>query len=75
VGLHRPQVGRCIKLGFCGTEEGHRQVAHCSAKSGHTDNIIAHHGVLERGIEFLSKPYTLEVLTHRVRDILDKAPR
>jgi predicted HD phosphohydrolase len=75
VGLHRRQVGRGIELGFCGTEEGHRQVAHCSAKSGHTDNIIAHHGVLERGIEFLSKPYTLEVLTHRVRDILDKAPR
>ena len=43
--------------------------------SGYTDNIIAHHGVLDREIEFLSKPYTLEVLTRRVRDILDKAPR
>jgi PAS domain S-box-containing protein len=43
--------------------------------SGYTDSIIAHHGVLERGIEFLSKPYTLEVLTRRVREVLDKAPR
>jgi hypothetical protein len=30
---------------------------------------------LERGIEFLSKPYTLEALTRRVREMLDKAPR
>jgi len=41
--------------------------------SGYTENIIAHHGVLERGIEFLSKPYTLEILTRRVREVLDKA--
>ncbi|HJX52036.1 MAG TPA: PAS domain S-box protein, partial [Polyangia bacterium] len=43
--------------------------------SGYTENIIAHHGVLERGIEFLSKPYTIDVLTRRVREVLDKAPR
>jgi CheY-like chemotaxis protein len=43
--------------------------------SGYTDNIIAHHGVLERGIEFLSKPYALEALTRRVREMLDKTPR
>ena len=39
--------------------------------SGYTGNIIAHHGVLEQGTEFLSKPYTLDVLAARVRRVLD----
>jgi PAS domain S-box-containing protein len=43
--------------------------------SGYTENIIAHHGVLERGIEFMSKPYTIDLLTRRVREVLDRAPR
>jgi signal transduction histidine kinase/CheY-like chemotaxis protein len=40
--------------------------------SGYTENIIAQHGILEPGIEFLSKPYTLEVLAHKVRKVLDR---
>lgn len=40
--------------------------------SGYTENIIAQHGILETGIEFLSKPYTLEVLAHKVRKVLEK---
>ena len=39
--------------------------------SGYTENIIAHHGVLDQGIEFLSKPYTLDALASRVRNLLD----
>jgi len=41
--------------------------------SGYTENIIAHHGVLPDGIEFLSKPYTLDALAARVRGLLDRA--
>ena len=41
--------------------------------SGYTHNVIAHQGVLDEGIEFLSKPYSLETLGRRVREVLDGA--
>jgi len=39
--------------------------------SGYTENIIAHHGIIDQGINFISKPYTLDALARRVRGILD----
>ena len=43
--------------------------------SGYTDDIIAQHGILEPGIEFMAKPYTPEALARRVRQVLDDAMR
>jgi PAS domain S-box-containing protein len=40
--------------------------------SGYTANVIVHHGVLNEGVEFLAKPYSLERLSQRVREVLDK---
>ena len=40
--------------------------------SGYTADVIVHHGVLDEGVEFLSKPYSLELLARRVREVLDK---
>ncbi len=42
--------------------------------SGYTQNVIAHHGVLEPGIEFLAKPYSLDSLARRVREVLERDP-
>jgi CheY-like chemotaxis protein len=39
--------------------------------SGYTDDAIVRHGVLEAGIAFLQKPFTLAHLTGKVREILN----
>jgi len=40
--------------------------------SGYSDDVIAHHGVLEEGIHFIQKPFTIEGLTTKVREVLDR---
>jgi two-component system cell cycle sensor histidine kinase/response regulator CckA len=39
--------------------------------SGYTDNFIAVHGALERGMVLLHKPFTEEALIKKVREVLD----
>ncbi len=43
--------------------------------SGYADDVMAHHGVKKRGVEFLAKPYSGEQLARRVREVLDKPSR
>ena len=40
--------------------------------SGYSENIIAHHGVVERDIEFLSKPFSADALERKVREVLER---
>ncbi len=39
--------------------------------SGYTDNIIAHHGVLDEGAHFVQKPFSSQALAVKVREALD----
>ncbi len=39
--------------------------------SGYTANVIAHHGVLEPGVHFVQKPFTMKELAQKVRQVLD----
>jgi CheY-like chemotaxis protein len=39
--------------------------------SGYTANVIAHHGVLEEGVHFIQKPFTIKDLAEKIRETLD----
>jgi CheY-like chemotaxis protein len=40
--------------------------------SGYTDEAIVRHGVLEEGVNFFQKPFSMEALILKVRGVLDK---
>jgi len=40
--------------------------------SGYTDEVIAKHGIIEKGINFIQKPFTIETLSRKVREVLDR---
>ncbi len=40
--------------------------------SGYTANVIAHHGVLDEGVQFIQKPFSLKDLAAKVREVLEQ---
>ena len=41
--------------------------------TGYTRNAIVHNGMLDPGLNFLAKPFTVEQLAVKVRQVLDNA--
>jgi two-component system, cell cycle sensor histidine kinase and response regulator CckA len=40
--------------------------------SGYADDVIAHHGMQDHEIDFIQKPFTVQTLTAKVREVLDR---
>lgn len=38
--------------------------------SGYTANIIAHRGILDEGVQFIQKPFSLQALAEKIRHVL-----
>jgi PAS domain S-box-containing protein len=43
----------------------------CLYMSGYTDNVIAHRGILDEGVNFIRKPFGRDDFAARVRQVLD----
>jgi CheY-like chemotaxis protein len=50
----------------------HKPGLKCLFTSGYTANVIAHHGVLDEGLAFLQKPFSLKDLAFKVREALER---
>jgi Tfp pilus assembly PilM family ATPase len=41
--------------------------------SGYTANVIAHHGVLEKVVNFIQKPFSLDELGEKLKELLQES--
>jgi PAS domain S-box-containing protein len=44
----------------------------CLYASGYTANVIAHRGVLEEGVNFIQKPFSMQTLAAKVHEVLEQ---
>ena len=40
--------------------------------SGYTEDVIVHHGVLKEHLNFIGKPYSIQSLSQKIRDVLSQ---
>jgi PAS domain S-box-containing protein len=48
---------------------------HVIYMSGYTNDVIAHHGVLDSGIFLIEKPFSQETLIRKLREVLDRTEK
>jgi len=83
-GYSTEEIAGKHNLGFFpeGYREGIRQAVQkvlfrpelrCLFMSGYTADVIAHQGVLDVGLFFIQKPFSLQSFAARVRNALDQA--
>ncbi|MCA1792897.1 MAG: response regulator [Desulfobacteraceae bacterium] len=41
--------------------------------SGYTANVIAHHGVLDPGVHFMQKPFSMDDIAAKVQEVMNDA--
>jgi len=41
--------------------------------TGYTRNAVVHNGVLDRGVDLIGKPYTVDELATKIREVLDRS--
>jgi hypothetical protein len=39
--------------------------------SGYSGDVMAHHGILDKGVNFIEKPFSMQDLAAKVRQVLD----
>jgi hypothetical protein len=64
-GIHGPTLVRMLQES--------RPRARALYMSGHADDALLHHGVIDGSLAFLEKPFTRKELTRKVREVLDAA--
>jgi CheY-like chemotaxis protein len=47
-----------------------RPAMKCLYMSGYTADVIAHHGVIDEGVSFIQKPFTVHELAGKIREVL-----
>jgi two-component system, cell cycle sensor histidine kinase and response regulator CckA len=43
----------------------------CLFMSGYSGAVMAHHGILDKGVNFIEKPFSMQDLAVKVRQVLE----